>query len=241
MKRASAERITAIIPYFAYARQDKKQFFLREPITAKLVANLLTAAGVDRIVAVDLHSGQIQGFFDVPVDNLYALPLFVDFAKKKQLKNLVAVSPDAGATKKSERLATALNVPYAVLDKRRPEHNVASSTQVIGKVSGKTALILDDMIDTGGTICEAARVLSENGVKDIYVFATHPVLSGPALQRIQDSKITEAVFTNSIPVQGQPEKIKIISIAPVLAEAIKSVHKNDSVSKLFEKFFKGGK
>ncbi len=237
LKRASAGRITAVIPYYGYARQDRKAM-PREAIAAKLVANLLVAAGADRILTIDLHSGQIQGFFDIPLDHIYALPLLQNYFAKKDIKNLVIVSPDTGSAKRASKLATEFKVPIAILDKRRPEHNEAKVTNIVGDVKGKNVIILDDMIDTAGTICEAVFALKNAGANQIYVGATHGIFSSPALERLSKVPIEEMVVTNTIPQNANVKndlfssKLKIISVAPLLAEAIKNIHAEESVSHL---------
>ncbi len=236
LKRASAERITAVMPYYGYARQDRKAM-PREPITAKLVANLLVAAGVGRVLTIDLHSGQIQGFFDIPLDHLYALPLLEDYFEKKNIPDLVVASPDAGGIKKASRLATELGVPLTIMEKRRPDHNKASITNIIGNVDGKNVIIIDDMIDTAGTITETIFALKEAGAKDIYVAATHAIFSPPAVERLSKAPVKEVVVTNTIPIPDENmfPKLRILSVAELLGEAIKSIHNEGSVSALSEK------
>jgi ribose-phosphate pyrophosphokinase len=233
LRRASAGRITAVIPYYGYARQDRKAK-PREPITAKLVANLLAAAGTDRVLTIDLHSGQIQGFFDIPLDHLYALPLIISYFQRKQINNLVVVSPDSGGAKRASRLASSLNVPLVVLDKRRPEHNKAQVTTVIGDVKDKNAIIIDDMIDTAGTIAEAVKVLKKNGANDIYVAATHGIFSPPAVERLNECPLKELIMTNTIPFEEEIKlnNVKMLSVAKLLADAIKNIHTEGSVSGL---------
>lgn len=237
LRRASADKITAVIPYYGYARQDRKAKS-REPITAKLVANLIMKAGADRVLAVDLHSRQIQGFFDIPVDNLAAISAFADYVKKKKLKDIVVVSPDAGGAKRARALARQLDIetPIALIDKRRPKPNVVEKMRVVGDVGGKTAIIIDDMIDTGGTIAKAVDALKDKGVKDIYVCATHAVFSDPASRILQSSKAKEIVVTNTIAIPPEKKfaKLKEISLAGLIAEAIKSINQNKSLSRLFE-------
>ncbi len=235
LKRASARRITAVMPYFGYARQDRKMG-AREPITAKLVANLLTASGVDRVIAMDLHAGQIQGFFDIPVDHLPAVPILADYLVRCGLEDVVVVSPDVGGVLRARGLAERVGAPLAVIDKRRPEPNVSEVINVIGEVEGKTAVILDDMIDTAGTVVQGSQVLKDLGAREVYVCCTHPVFSGPAIERISQSVASEFIVTNTIPLA--PEKklpiIKVLSVAPLLGETIVRVHENLSVSKLFD-------
>ncbi|MDI6800137.1 MAG: ribose-phosphate pyrophosphokinase [Actinomycetota bacterium] len=235
LKRASAVSIQAVIPYYAYARQDKKTQS-REPISAKLIANLLTTAGVDRVLTMDLHAGQIQGFFDVPVDHLTALPVLASHFKKLNLNDLVVVSPDVGRVKVAKRCADRLGASIAVLHKSRPAHNVAEYTQLIGDVEGKSALIIDDMIDTGGTIVHGAEALMDSGASEVYVCATHAILSGPAVERLQNSRIKEVVVTNTIPVPKEKmfDKLKVVSIASLFGEVVINVHEEESVSELFQ-------
>lgn len=235
LKRASAVSIQAVIPYYAYARQDKKTQS-REPISAKLIANLLTTAGVDRVLTMDLHAGQIQGFFDVPVDHLTALPVLASHFKKLNLNDLVVVSPDVGRVKVAKRCADRLGVSIAVLHKSRPAHNAVEYTQLIGDVVGKSVLIIDDMIDTSGTIVHGAEALMDSGAKEVYVCATHAILSGPAVERLQSSRIKEVVVTNTIPVPKEKmfDKLKVVSIASLFGEVIINVHEEESVSRLFQ-------
>lgn len=235
LRRASAERITAVIPHFGYARQDKK-VAAREPITAKLVANLLTTAGVDRVITMDLHAGQIQGFFDSPVDHLTAIPLLASYFKRKRLKDLVVCSPDVGRVKMVKQLADLLGAPLAIIHKTRPAHNVAEVTAVVGDVRGKNAILMDDMIDTAGTITQAAKALKEERAKDIFACATHPLLSPPAVERLKNSPLKEVVVTNTLPLteEKQFDRLKVISVAGLLAKAIANVHQDASVSQLFK-------
>jgi ribose-phosphate pyrophosphokinase len=235
LKRASAARISAVIPHYGYARQDKKMT-AREPISAKLVADLLGVAGIDRLVTMDLHAGQIQGFFDVPVDHLTALPLLASYFKKKELDDLVVVSPDVGRVKMAKKYADKLGAQLAILHKTRPAHNLAEVTHVIGKVKERPALIIDDMVDTAGTIVGGAETLIEKGAREVYACATHPLLSEPAVERIAKSPIKELVVTNTLPIPSEKmiDKFKILSIAPLFAQAIKNVHEDKSVSRLFE-------
>jgi len=234
-RRASARRITAVVPYYGYARQDRKTR-AREPITAKLVANLLTAAGARRVITMDLHAGQIQGFFDIPVDHLLAAPILAAYIRRAGLENVVVVSPDVGGVTRARDLAERIRAPLAVIDKRRPEPNIAEVTNVIGPVGGKTAVIVDDIIDTAGTIVKAVEALLQFGARAVYVCCTHPVLSGPAVERLASCPVKEVIVTNTIPVTGEKEidKIKILSVAPLLGEAIIRVHEDLSVSKLFD-------
>lgn len=232
-RRASARRITVVIPYYGYARQDRKTRG-REPITAKLVANLITVAGARRVLTVDLHAGQIQGFFDIPVDHLSGIPLLVEYFVSKGLADPVVVSPDPGGVTRARDMADRLGFPLAIIDKRRPEPNVAEVMNIIGRVQGRTVIILDDMIDTAGTIAQGALALKERGAGDIYVACTHPVLSGGAYERLEAAPIKELVVTNTIPIP--PDKranIRVLSIAPLLAEAMLRIHEDQSVSTLF--------
>ncbi|MBE6031608.1 MAG: ribose-phosphate diphosphokinase [Clostridiales bacterium] len=235
MKRASAGRINAVIPYYGYARQDRKAK-ARDPITAKLVADLLTAAGADRVLTMDLHAAQIQGYFDIPVDHLKGTPILVKYFKDLAIEDLVVVSPDHGSVVRARDIATPLDAPIAIVDKRRPKANVSEVMNVIGDVNGKNVLLVDDMIDTAGTITQAANALKKLGAKKIYACATHPVLSGPAIQRIQDSAIDELVLLNTIPLSAdkQIDKIKQLSVAPLFAEAMMRIFNNQSVSRLFD-------
>ncbi len=235
LKRASAKRITAVLPYFGYARQDRKDQ-PRVPITAKLVANLLTRAGSDRIIAIDLHAGQIQGFFDIPVDHLYAVKIFEKYFKKKALKNVVIVSPDVGGIKMARAYSKRLGAGLAIVDKRRISDSEAEAMHLLGDVKGKNVILVDDIIATAGSIVEAAIALKKNGAKDIYAAITHPVLCGPAIERIKTSEIKELVVTDTIPL-GRKKKLKKIvqlSVAPLLAEAIRRIHNEESISALFE-------
>ncbi len=237
MKRASAKRITAVIPYYGYARQDRKTAS-RVPITSKLVADLITTAGVNRVLAMDLHAGQIQGFFNIPVDHLYAVPIIVKYIKEKNynISDIVVVSPDAGAVERARAFAKHLGVTLAIIDKRRIKANVAEIMNVIGDVKDKVALMLDDMIDTAGTITQGAVALKENGAKEIIAMATHGVLSGDAINKINNSPIEELLITDTIDQKDKlksSEKIKVLSVATLLGEAVKRIYDEDSVSSLF--------
>lgn len=238
LKRASAATITVVMPYYGYARQDRKAA-PRTPITSKLVADLITTAGADRVVTVDLHAGQIQGFFNIPVDNLYAAPVIIDHLKSRfpnGTDEVVMVSPDAGGTERARAFAKRLGCTLAVIDKRRTGPNVAEVMHLIGDVKGKTAIILDDMIDTAGTLTQAANALKAHGAETIYACATHGVLSGPAIERINNSVIERIVITDSVPLgekAEQTQKIKVLSVANLLAEAIRRIHEDESVSSLF--------
>ncbi len=236
LKRASAAQITAVIPYFGYARQDRK-VAPRTPITSKLVANLIAVAGMSRVLTMDLHAGQIQGFFDIPVDNLYSAPVILaDLKGRFPNQRLVMVSPDAGGTERARAYAKRLNAGLAIIDKRRSGPNVSEVMHVIGDVKGEVCVIVDDMIDTAGTLCQAAHALTEKGAKEIYACATHAVLSGQALERINESCLKEVVITNTISAADKLEvcpKLRILSVAELLAEAIKRIHDDESVSSLF--------
>lgn len=235
IKRASAERITAVIPYYGYARQDRK-VAPRVPITAKLVADLITTAGSDRLLTVDLHAGQIQGFFNIPVDHLYSAPVMVDYIRKKYANNLVIVSPDAGGVERARAFAKRLGATLAIIDKRRPQPNESNIMNIIGDIQGKTALLLDDMVDTAGTLTQAANALREEGAQKVVACCTHPVLSGKAIEKINQSGLEELVVTDTIPLRDEAtacKKIVVLSVAQLLGEAIKRIHSNDSVSSLF--------
>ena len=226
-------RITAVIPYYGYARQDRK-VQPRVPITAKLVANLITIAGANRVLVMDLHVGQIQGFFDIPVDNLFAAPALIDYFRKKKLKEMAIVAPDPGAVERAAAFAKRLKASLAIIDKRRPHPGVAKVFNVIGKVKDKNAILVDDMVDTGGSVIEAAKVLKKKGASNIYVSCTHPLFSGGAAKRLQKSVIKEVVVTNTVPFNSKKNsKIKVLSVAPLLGEAIKRIHNEASVSSLF--------
>lgn len=235
MKRASAWRINAVIPYYGYARQDRKAK-ARDPITAKLVANLITSAGADRVLSMDLHAAQIQGYFDIPVDHLLGMPILVKYIQDLNLDNFVIVSPDVGSVTRARKMADPLDAPIAIVDKRRPKANVSEIMNVIGDIDGKNVVLVDDMIDTAGTICNAANALKSMGAKDVYCCATHPVLSGHAVERIQNSVIKEMILLNTIaiPPEKKLDKIKVLSVAPLFSEAMMRIFSNDSVSKLFD-------
>ena len=235
LKRSSANRITAVIPYFGYARQDRKDQ-PRVPITAKLVADLMTTAGADRVLSMDLHAGQIQGFFNVPVDHLYALPVLLDYIVKKQIADLVVVSPDAGGVERARAFAKRLQANLAIIDKRREGPNQAQIMNIIGDVQGKSVLLLDDMIDTAGTIVQGAQACLDHGAREVMTACTHAVLSGPALERLQASCLSQVVVTNTIPLRGKElacPKLHQLSVAPLLGEAIRRIHEDESVSSLF--------
>ena len=235
MKRASAGRINAVIPYYGYARQDRKAK-ARDPITAKLVADLLVAAGADRVVSMDLHANQIQGYFDIPVDHLVGMPILARYFKEKALEDVVVVSPDHGSVTRARNMAEYLNCPIAIVDKRRPEPNKSEIMNIIGNIDGKNCIILDDMIDTAGTISNAANAIKDLGAKAVYACATHPVLSGPAVERLEGSAIEELVLLNTIPIPEEKKigKMKFLSVAPLFAEAMTRIFTNGSVSKLFD-------
>ncbi|MDQ6698687.1 MAG: ribose-phosphate pyrophosphokinase [Acidobacteriota bacterium] len=235
LKRASAERITTVLPYYGYGRQDRKDK-PRVPISAKLVAGLLERAGSDRIMALDLHAAQIQGFFDIPVDHLFFRPVMIDYFKPLDIPDLTIVSPDAGGVERARSVAKRLNAPLAFIDKRREEANVAEVMNVIGDVDGQNCLIVDDLIDTAGTLVKGTEALLERGAASVSACATHAVLSGPAVERIQESEIKEVIFSNSIPLSDKAKacrKIKALSVAPLLARAVQSIHEETSVSILF--------
>lgn len=235
MKRASAGRINAIIPYYGYARQDRKAK-ARDPITAKLVADLLVAAGADRVLTMDLHAPQIQGYFNIPVDHLLGVPILVKYFKDKGLDNMVVVSPDHGSVTRARNMAQPLNSPIAIIDKRRPAPNKSEIMNIIGEIAGMNCILVDDMIDTAGTITNAANALKDMGAKSVMACATHPVLSGPAIERIQSSAIEELVLLNTIPIPMEKRIpiMKILSVAPLFAEAMIRVFTNDSISRLFD-------
>jgi ribose-phosphate pyrophosphokinase len=234
-KRASARTVTAVIPYYAYARQDRKTRG-REPISAKLIANLLTTAGVNRVVTVDLHAGQIQGFFDIPVDHLPGVPLLADYVRSKNLDDLIVVSPDLGGVTRARQLADRLHAPIAIIEKRRPMPGVAEVMNLIGNVEGRTAVMVDDIVDTAGSLTEGANALMKFGAKEVYACCTHAVLSEPAITRLEASAIKELVITNTIPLPPEKEnpKIKVLSIAPLLGEAILRIFGELPVSRMFD-------
>jgi ribose-phosphate pyrophosphokinase len=235
VKRASAGRINAVIPYYGYARQDRKAK-AREPITAKLVANLFTMAGADRVISMDLHAAQIQGYFDIPVDHLTSVPILAEHFRGIVDSNTVIVSPDLGGVTRARNFANILDLPIAIIEKRRPKANVSEVMNVIGDIEGKNVVLIDDIIDTAGTITKAASVLKNFGAQKVYGCATHGVLSGPAIERINESELEKFIISDTIPLspEKQSEKIEIVSVAGLFAEAIKRIHDNESVSKLFE-------
>ncbi len=235
LKRASAERINAVIPYYGYGRQDKK-VLPRAPISAKLVADLITAAGASRILTVDLHASQIQGFFNIPVDHLYASPILAEYVMDRFQGDLVIVSPDAGGVERARAFAKRLNTGLAIIDKRREIPNVAEAMHIIGDIRGKDSILLDDLVDTAGTLTSAALALKEEGAENVYAYCTHPVLSGRAVERLAKSPVQEVIVTDTIPLKGESasfEKLRVLTVAPLLAEAIKRIHLDESVSSLF--------
>lgn len=238
LKRASPDKITAVIPYFGYSRQDRK-VKAREPITAKLVAKLIEAAGVNSVITFDLHVAQLQGFFDIPSDNLDLIPIYAEEILNKKTRDIVLVAPDVGAAPRAKAIAAVIHAPIAIVDKRRDEQGAVKIEHVIGDVKGKTAILIDDIIDTAGTITEAASILKKYGAKEVYVLATHAVLSGNAVQRLQQSEIMEAIVTDTIelPKEKKIEKIKTISIAPILSEAIKRAHEGTPMGIVYEKLY----
>ncbi|NBJ71247.1 MULTISPECIES: ribose-phosphate diphosphokinase [Clostridia] len=235
LKRASAKSINIVMPYYGYARQDRKARS-REPIAAKLVADLLETSGSDRVITLDLHAPQIQGFFDSPIDHLQGVPILSDYFEAKNLEDIIIMSPDHGGVTRARKMADRLKAPIGIIDKRRPRPNVAEVMNIVGNIEGKTAILIDDIIDTAGTITLAANALVENGAKEVYACCTHPVLSGPAMERINDSKIKELVVTNTIPLPADKriDKITQLSVAPLIGEAIIRVHELQSVSILFD-------
>lgn len=235
MKRASADRITAVIPYYGYARQDRK-VAPRAPISAKLVADLITVAGANRVLSIDLHAGQIQGFFNIPVDNLFATPVLLSYIKKNFMDNTVIVSPDTGGVERARAFGKRMGASLAIIDKRREGPNTSQVMNIIGNVKGMRAILLDDMIDTAGTIVQAAEGIMDAGADEVYACCTHPVLSGPAMDRIESSIIKELIVTDSVPLHErakQCSKIKVLSVSGILSEAVRRIYYNDSVSSLF--------
>ncbi len=235
VRRASAKSVNAVVPYYGYARQDRKTR-ARDPITAKLVADLITAAGADRVVAMDLHAGQIQGFFNIPFDHLTAIPILAKYFQEKEIFNGVVVSPDLGGVTRARQLADRLGMPIAVIDKKRPAPNRSEVMNIIGRVRNKAAILMDDIIDTAGTIVQGAEALLDKGVREVYACCTHPVFSGPALERLGGAPLKEVVYTNTIPVQdGLPaDKFRALSVASLIGEAIVRIHEERSVSELFD-------
>ena len=236
LKRASARRITAVIPYYGYARMDRRPRSMRVPISAKVVANMLETVGVERVLTMDLHADQIQGFFDIPVDNIYASPVLLSDLKSKAYPNLVVISPDVGGVVRARALAKQLGCDLAIIDKRRPTANVSEVMHVIGEIEGRNCVIMDDMIDTAGTLVKAAEVLKERGAQSVYAYCTHPVFSGPAVERINASQIDEVVITNTIPLSAAAKacpKIRQLSVAFLFAESIRRISDGESVTSLF--------
>jgi len=235
LRRASAKRITAVLPYYGYARQDRKDR-PRVPISAKLVASLIVTAGADRVLALDLHAAQIQGFFDIPVDHLFATPVMVEHIQNLNLENLTVVSPDPGGVERARAFAKRVDAQLAIIDKRREQANVAEVMNVIGKVRGRNCMVVDDIVDTAGTLVKTAQALMEHGATAVYSCCTHPVLSGPALDNIEGSPLTELVVADSIPLRPRAlacERIRQLSVAPLLAQAIQSIHEETSISRFF--------
>ncbi|MEK8025617.1 MAG: hypothetical protein RLY78_2584 [Pseudomonadota bacterium] len=236
LKRASARRITAVIPYFGYARQDRRPRSMRVPISAKVVANLLETVGVERVLTMDLHADQIQGFFDIPVDNIYASPVLLSDLQSKAYPDLVVVSPDVGGVVRARALAKQLGTDLAIIDKRRPKANVSEVMHVIGEIEGRNCVIMDDMIDTAGTLVKAAEVLKDRGAKRVFAYCTHPILSGPAVDRIANSQLDEVVISNTIPLSDAAaacKKIRQLSVAFLFAETIRRISDGESVTSLF--------
>ncbi len=238
LRRASASRITAVVPYFGYARQDRRVRSMRVPITAKVVADMITKVGVDRVLTVDLHADQIQGFFDIPVDNIYATPVLVDDITRKFKEDFIVVSPDVGGVVRARAMAKRLNdVDLAIIDKRRPKANVSQVMHIIGDVEGKTCLLIDDIVDTAGTLCKAAEALKANGAEAVYAYITHPVLSGPAIENISNSTLDELIVTDTIPLSDKAKncgKIRPLTISGLIAESIRRVSNEESISALFD-------
>ena len=232
IRRSSANSITAVMPYFGYARQDRKAA-PRVPITAKLVANLIEKAGISRVITIDLHAGQIQGFFDIPVDNLYGSIIFIDYVSRKNLKNPIVASPDIGGVARARYFAQKLGLDMVIVDKRREKANESEVMNIIGDVKGKDVILVDDIIDTAGTIVKAAKALKEKGATSVMACCTHPVLSGPAYDRIQNGELDELVVSNSMPLKKNIDKIKVLSVAPLFSEVIRRVYHNESVNSLF--------
>lgn len=236
MRRASAGRITAVVPYFGYARQDRRVRSARVPITAKVVADMMVNAGVDRVLTVDLHAEQIQGFFDVPVDNVYGSPVLLADIEKQSFKDLIVVSPDIGGVVRARAVAKQLGVDLAIVDKRRPSANVAEVMNIIGEISGRTCLLVDDMVDTAGTLCNAALALKKAGAKKVVAYATHPVLSGAAVENVNNSVLDELVVTDSIPLSDaakQCSRIRVLTLSNMLAEAVRRLSNEESLSAMF--------
>ncbi len=236
LRRASAQRITAVVPYFGYARQDRRVRSARVPITAKVIADIMVRVGVDRVLTVDLHAEQIQGFFDCPVDNVYGSPVLVRDIERQRYPDLIAVSPDIGGVVRARAVAKQLDIDLAIIDKRRPQANVAEVMNIIGDVSGKTCLLVDDIVDTAGTLCTAAQALKEHGAAKVISYCTHPVLSGPAIERLNSSQLDELVVTDTIPLSEEAKncgRIRVLSMAQMLAESIRRVSNEESISAMF--------
>tara|TARA_B100001939_G_scaffold17442_1_gene14510 strand:- start:792 stop:1721 length:930 start_codon:yes stop_codon:yes gene_type:complete len=236
LRRASASRITAVVPYFGYARQDRRPRSARVPITAKVVADIMVGVGIDRVLTVDLHADQIQGFFDVAVDNIYATTVMLDDIQRKQPQDVVVVSPDIGGVVRARAMAKQLDSDLAIIDKRRPAPNQAEVMNIIGEISGRTCLIVDDIVDTAGTLCNAAKALKDQGAKAVIAYCTHPVLSGRALENLKDSALDELVVTDSIPIPNsimETGRVRIITIAELLGEAVRRVSNEESISAMF--------
>lgn len=236
LRRASAARITAVVPYFGYARQDRRPRSARVPISARAVADMMVGSGIDRVLTVDLHADQIQGFFSVPVDNVYGSPILLDDIARQKYEDLVVVSPDVGGVVRARAIAKQLNVDLAIIDKRRPEANVAEVMNIIGDVEGRTCVLVDDMVDTAGTLCHAATALKEHGAKSVVAYCTHPVLSGPAIDRLKASSLDELVVTDTIPLSAAAQKsgrVRQLTIAGLLAESIRRVNNEESISAMF--------
>jgi ribose-phosphate pyrophosphokinase len=236
LRRASASRITAVVPYFGYARQDRRPRSARVPISARAVADMMVGAGIDRVLTVDLHADQIQGFFSVPVDNVYGSPILLDDIARQKYEDLIVVSPDVGGVVRARAIAKQLNVDLAIIDKRRPEANVAEIMNIIGDVEGRTCVLVDDMVDTAGTLCAAAAALKDRGAKSVVAYCTHPVLSGPAIDRLKNSAIDELVVTDTIPLSAAAQKsgrVRQLTIAGLLAESIRRVNNEESISAMF--------
>ena len=236
LKRASAERISAVIPYFGYARQDRRPRSARVPITAKVVANMLQAVGVDRVLTMDLHADQIQGFFDIPVDNIYAAPILLSDIARQKMENVVVVSPDVGGVVRARALAKRIDSDLAIIDKRRPKANVAEVMNIIGEVNGRTCVLMDDMVDTAGTLCRAAEALKKHGAIKVVAYCTHPVLSGGAVQRLNESELDELIVTDSVPLSEEgraSRKIRVLGCGQLIGETIHRINRADSVSLLF--------
>lgn len=239
LRRSSAGRITAVIPYFGYARQDRRVRSARVPITAKVVADMITTVGIDRVVTVDLHADQIQGFFDIPVDNVYATPLIVADIERQNYEDMMVVSPDVGGVVRARALAKQLNdADLAIIDKRRPKANESQVMHIIGEVEGRSCILVDDMVDTAGTLCKAAKALKEHGAKQVVAYCTHPVLSGAAISNIKDSELDQLVVTDTIPLSTAARdcgRIRVLSLAPMLAETIRRVNNEESLSAMFDR------